>query len=181
MEALAKYAKICQENNIVPIVEPEVLMDGEHVIEKCFDVTKRTLEILFSELKKENVDLGGLLLKPNMVIYSLNGEKVMSQIVGRETVKCFREVVLAEVPGIVFLSGGQTEAEACENLNAIVRIGQDVPWKFSFSFGRALQSSALKSWVGKKENILLAQQIFVNRCRLTSAATEGEYSEVMEN
>ncbi|MFA6424113.1 MAG: class I fructose-bisphosphate aldolase [Candidatus Magasanikbacteria bacterium] len=180
MEALAKYAKICQENDIVPIVEPEVLMDGDHSIEQCYEVTKKTLSVLFDELKKLEVDLSGLLLKPNMVIYSLNGEKVMSQIVGRETVKCFKEVVPAEVDGIVFLSGGQTEAEACQNLDAVVRIGQGAPWKFSFSFGRALQNTALQVWSGKAENVAEAQKAFLRRASLASKASLGEYNSELE-
>lgn len=179
-EALAQYAKICQNNDIVPIVEPEVLMDGDHTIEQCYEVTKKTLSVLFEELKKFNVDLTGLLLKPNMIIYSLMGEKVSPEIVAEKTLQCFEEVVPKDVAGIVFLSGGQSESEACKNLNAIVKKAQNAPWKFSYSFGRALQNTTLAVWSGKVENTELAQQAFLHRAELVSAASLGQYNPELE-
>lgn len=180
MQALAQYAKICQENNIVPIVEPEVLMDGDHMIEECYEVTKKTLEVLFEELKLAEVDLSGLLLKPNMVIAGLEEEKTSSVVVAEQTLRCFDEVVPKEVAGIVFLSGGQSEAEACKNLNEIVKNAQDAPWKFTYSFGRALQNTALKVWSGKPENVAKAQQAFLHRASLNSAASLGKYDSSLE-
>lgn len=179
---LARYAVLCQANNIVPIVEPEVLMDGKHTIEKCYEVTHKTLSVLFSELKNFNVDLTGVVLKPNMVIYSLKGEKVSAEEVAQMTLKCFMETVPAEVPSIVFLSGGQSEQEACENLNAISKLAKEmnVPWKLTFSYGRALQASDMEIWAGKEENYEVAQQEFLHRAKLASAASKGEYTSEME-
>ena len=182
VKILAKYAKLCQVNNIVPIVEPEVLMDGSHTIKRCYEVTYKTLRLLFDELKNANVDLTGLILKPNMVIYSSLGEKVSAEMVAQDTLQCFGEVVPAEVPGIVFLSGGQSEMESCVNLNAISKLAkeQGSPWKLTFSYGRALQNSAIKNWSGKDENKNEAQAIFSKRAKLASLASEGEYSVEME-
>ena len=180
MQALAQYAKICQENKIVPIVEPEVLMDGSHSIEQCYSVTKKTLIILFEELKLAEVDLAGLLLKPNMIIAGLEGEKTSSAVVAEHTLRCFNEVVPKEVAGIVFLSGGQSESEACNNLNEIVEKSQTAPWKFTFSFGRALQNTALKVWSGKAENVAKAQQAFSHQASLDSAASLGKYDSGLE-
>ncbi len=180
MQALAKYAKLCQENEIVPIVEPEVLMDGNHTIERCYEVTKKTLAVLFEELKLAEVDLSGLLLKPNMVISGLEGEKTSSVVVATETLRCFSEVVPKEVAGIVFLSGGQSGSEACQNLNEIVKLSQNTPWKFTYSFGRALQNTALKVWSGKAENVEKAQRAFLNRASLDSAASLGRYDSGLE-
>jgi len=180
--ALAKYAKLCQQNNIVPIVEPEVLMDGNHTIERCFEVTKQAHDALFLKLQEFGVDLTGIVLKPNMVVYSLSGKREESQKVAELTVDCFSISVPKEVPGIVFLSGGQSEQEACENLNEIVKQAEQKtsPWKFSFSFGRALQNSAMKTWAGKQENINEAQAVFIKRCRLASLAAKGEYDANLE-
>lgn len=182
MQDLAQYAKVCQENNIVPIVEPEVLMDGNHTIDKCFEVTKQTQNILFAELKKINVDLSGLLLKPNMVIYSINGEKVLPSVVAEKTIECFSQTVPAEIAGIVFLSGGQSEVEASVNFNEIVRLAKlkNAPWKFSFSFGRALQNTALSVWSGKTENVTKAQQVFLHRALMNGEASLGRYSSELE-
>lgn len=179
---LVRYASLCQTNNIVPIVEPEVLMDGNHTIDRCYEVTHKTLDVLFAELKKANVDLTGLILKPNMVIYSSDGEKVSAEEVAKKTLQCFNETVPAEVPGIVFLSGGQSEREACINLDAICKLAaqQNAPWKLTFSYGRALQNSALKNWVGKDENKIKSQEIFLHRAKLASAASMGIYNEEME-
>ena len=173
-EDLAKYAKICQEHGIVPIVEPEVLMNGSHTIEQCYDVTVRVLMDVFLELKKENVDLSGMLLKPNMVIGSLEGPETTSGQIAESTLKCLSSVVPTEVPGIVFLSGGQSEEEACENLNAINQLAKNVPWKLTFSYGRALQNSALQTWAGKKENVVRAQKVFVERAKAASLASQGK-------
>lgn len=180
MQALAKYAKLCQSNQIVPIVEPEVLMDGNHTIQQCYEVTKKTLSALFEELKLAQVDLSGLLLKPNMVIYSLEGDKVSSLTVAEQTLKCFEEVVPKEVAGIVFLSGGQSETEACQNLNEIVKQAKHMPWRFTYSFGRGLQNTALAVWAGKAENVEKAQEAFLNRASLDSAASLGEYDSSLE-
>lgn len=181
-QTLTKYAQLCQANGIVPIVEPEVLMDGNHSIDRCYEVTRDTLKILFSELQKENVDLAGLILKPNMVIYSLEGEKVSAELVAQKTLECFNETVPAQVPGIVFLSGGQSEMESCVNLNAINKLAkeQGAPWKLTFSYGRALQNSALKNWSGLEENKIKSQEIFAHRAKLASAASLGEYKIEME-
>lgn len=179
---LVRYAQLCQANNIVPIVEPEVLMDGNHTIDRCYEVTHKTLGVLFVELKKANVDLTGLILKPNMVIYSSDGENVSAEEVAKKTLQCFNETVPAEVPGIVFLSGGQSEREACTNLDAICKLAaqQNAPWKLTFSYGRALQNSALKNWVGKDENKIKSQEIFLRRALLASTASLGMYNEEME-
>lgn len=178
---LARYAKICQTENFVPIVEPEVLMDGAHSIERCYDVTRKVLVVVFSELQNEGVALSGLLLKPNMVIAaSAAPEQVLPGKVAELTLKCFADVVPPAVPGIVFLSGGQSEAEACANLNAMNVAGMTAPWQRSFSYGRALQASALQAWRGKPENIPALQRAFLRRARLTSLACQGQYSEEME-
>lgn len=178
--ALARYAALCQEQGIVPIVEPEVLMDGSHTIGRCYEVTKNVLERVFDELEKQRVDLKGILLKPNMVISGKDAaEQADAKTVAEKTIQCLRETVPEDVPGIVFLSGGQSEAQACENLNAISAMG-DQPWELSFSYGRALQSTALKTWDGKPENIAAAQEAFLHRAKLTSAARAGEYDASME-
>lgn len=176
-ERLAKYAKLCQENSLVPIVEPEVLMDGSHTIEKCYEVTKKTLAVVFEELKKAGVALDGIILKPNMVISGTECEKQAgAKEVAELTVKCLKETVPAEVPGIAFLSGGQSEEFACETLNEINKIANDCPWQLSFSYGRALQASALKAWGGNSSNVVEAQGVFLERCRQTSLARDGKLS-----
>lgn len=179
-EILAAYAKMCQESGIVPIVEPEVLMDGSHTIERCFDVTRNVLKKVFAELQKQNVDLSGMLLKPNMVIAGADcPAPAEPRQVAEMTLRCFGEAVPATLPGIVFLSGGQSEREACENLNAINAEGIQ-PWKLSFSYGRALQASALAAWQGKTENVPVAQKAFLHRAELASAACLGKYRPEME-
>jgi len=144
-------------------------MDGDHTIERCFDVTKRALVRVFDELEAQRVDLGGIILKPNMVI---SGKECASQAdagqVAEMTLKCFREVVPEEVPGIAFLSGGQTEEEATSNLQALNDLGKDAPWELSFSYGRALQATTLKIWQGKSENAAAAQAVFLKRAKLNS-------------
>ena len=178
--ALARYAALCQESEIVPIVEPEVLMDGSHSIQKCYDVTKKTLLKVFDNLLLHNVDLKGICLKPNMIIGgSENSQRSTSKEIAQMTVDCFKECVPEEVPGIVFLSGGQSEIEATENLNEINKI-ENTPWKLSFSYGRALQSSALKAWQGKLENEDLCSKAFTHRAKMNSLASKGSWSNQQE-
>ncbi|MBD3310999.1 MAG: fructose-bisphosphate aldolase class I [Candidatus Magasanikbacteria bacterium] len=177
MSDLAQYAKICQENDFVPIVEPEVLRDGSHGIDRCYEVTKKVLEKLFEKLSEAGVDLKGILLKPNMITPGEASEEEMDpEIIAEKTVECFKAVVPEVVPGVVFLSGGQTEAQACENLNAMNKNYTDLPWQLSFSYGRALQNSAMRTWNGKDENVGEAQEVFLNRAKLVSAGREGKYS-----
>ncbi len=179
-EDLAEYAFICQQNNIVPIVEPEVLMAGAHGIDRCYEVTKQVLQTVFEKLKAKGVELDGMVLKPNMVISGMDAGEDAPEKVAEMTVKCFREVVPRGMPGIVFLSGGQTEAQASANLNAMNMGDEMHPWELSFSYGRALQASTLKAWGGKEENVIQAQETFAHRAKLTSLARAGEYSEEME-
>lgn len=168
-ENLAKYAGLCQEQDIVPIVEPEVLMDGGHDLAQCKEVTTKTLKIVFEKLKALGVVPEGMLLKPNMVISGKDSSvQAPAGEIAKATIETFLEVVPAEVPGIVFLSGGQTPDEATENLAAICKLGG--PWQLGFSFGRALQGEALEIWTGKNENIPAAQQAFLERCQKVSEA-----------
>jgi fructose-bisphosphate aldolase class I len=177
--ALARYAALCQEAGIVPIVEPEVLMDADNTIERCYDVTARTLEWTFHELVVQGVDLKGTLLKPNMVISGKGcPEQAPAARIAELTIGCFLTHVPAAVPGIVFLSGGQSEVEATENLNAINQIGG--PWPLSFSYGRALQQSALQAWGGDTANADAAQAAFVHRARMNACAVAGEWTAEME-
>jgi len=179
--ALARYAALCQENEIVPIVEPEVLMDGNHTIEKCYDVTKKTLDVVFKELSDHEVNLKGICLKPNMIIDgSLQTEKSSKILIAEKTIECFKDTVPEEVPGIVFLSGGQSEVEATENLDQMNKIG-DFPWNLSFSYGRALQASALKAWSGEESNEELASNAFEHRAKMNSLATLGKWEEELES
>jgi len=177
--ALGRYASLCQEAGLVPIVEPEVLMDADNTIERCYEVTSGTLHRVFAELDIQGVDLRGTLLKPNMVI-SGKGCPVQaaSEQIAEQTIDCFLRHVPAAVPGIVFLSGGQTEVQATENLNAINRMGG--PWPLSFSYGRALQQSALSTWSGDPANADAAQAIFVHRAHMNSLAVAGEWSAELE-
>ena len=179
--ALARYAALCQEAGIVPIVEPEVLMDGAHSGERCDDVTTTTLESVFFQLHAHRVSYEGMILKPNMVI---PGKKAATQWtpkrIAEATVRCFQRTVPAAVPGIVFLSGGQTPAEATANLDAMNRMGNH-PWELSYSYGRALQDEALKAWLGKPENVAAGQKMFAHRGHLVSAARYGKYDTTMES
>ena len=178
--ALARYAALCQENEIVPIVEPEVLMDGAHTIDRCYEVTKRTLEVVFSELVTHGVNLKGICLKPNMVIDgTLVTDKSSPKTIAEKTISCFKEVVPEDVPGIVFLSGGQSEIEATENLDQMNKIG-NLPWNLSFSYGRALQASALQAWSGKVENEETASMAFNHRAEMNSLATLGKWDAGLE-
>jgi fructose-bisphosphate aldolase, class I len=173
--ALARYAALCQEAGIVPIVEPEVLMDADNTIETCYEVTARTLHVLYAELYDQRVDLPGTLLKPNMVVSGKGcPEQAPAERIAELTIDCFLSHVPAAVPGIVFLSGGQSEVEATENLNAINTVGG--PWPLSFSYGRALQASALGAWGGDASNAEAAQAVFVHRARMNSLAVAGEWS-----
>jgi fructose-bisphosphate aldolase, class I len=178
-EALARYAALSQEAGIVPIVEPEVLMDADNSLEVCQDVTTRTLHETFAALYEHGIDLRGTLLKPNMVIPGKGASDQASPgRIAEATVNTFLGVVPAAIPGIVFLSGGQSEVEATENLNAINRIGG--PWPLSFSYGRALQSSALQAWGGDSANIDAAQAAFAHRARMNERAVAGEWNAEME-
>ena len=179
-EALARYAALCQENDLVPIVEPEVLMDGTHTLERHFDVTEQTLRSVFNSLAEHRVVLEGILLKPNMVLSGKENSKQASvQEVAEATVRCLKRVVPAAVPGIVFLSGGQTDQQATEHLNAMNRMG-DLPWQLSFSYGRALQAPVLKAWKGDTANVDAAQTAFHHRAWCNSKARFGRYTEEME-
>lgn len=178
--ALARYAALCIEAGIVPIVEPEVLMDGAHTIERCFEATERTLRAVFAELAAQRVPLEQTLLKPNMV---LSGKECPVQASVREvaeaTVACFARVVPAAVPGVVFLSGGQSDELATAHLNEMNKLGA-APWELSFSYGRALQAPALKAWGGKAENYEAGQKAYYHRARCNGAARYGKYTEAME-
>ena len=178
--ALAKYAKACQDAELVPIVEPEVLMDGVHTIETCYEVSEKTFKTVIEELENEGVYLPGILLKPNMVI---SGKDCPVQgdmnTVAEMTVKCLKASVPEDVPGIVFLSGGQSETEATEHLNAMNAMG-DYPWALSFSYGRALQQSALRAWGGDNANLETTYATFYHRAEMNSKACHGEYSPELE-
>ena len=178
--ALARYASLCQEAGIVPIVEPEVLMDGGHDIERCEAVSSKVLETVFAELDRYNVLLEGILLKPNMVISGMKCPKqANAQQIAEATMRCLTRYVPAAVPGIVFLSGGQSAEDATDNLNAMNMIGPH-PWKVSFSYGRALQAPVLTTWKGQEDNVAAAQEIFLKRCRLNGLACAGKYERSME-
>ena len=178
--ALARYAALSQEAGLVPIVEPEVLMDGDHTIERCYEVTEATLEAVFNDLFSQRVVYERMLLKPNMVLPGKDcPEQAAPEQVAEATVRCFRSVVPAAVPGIVFLSGGQSDEQATANLNALNAIGPH-PWQLSFSYGRALQSPALKAWKGEEGNLAAGQDAFAHRARLNGAARSGSYTPEME-
>jgi fructose-bisphosphate aldolase class I len=178
--ALARYAALCQELDIVPIVEPEVLMDGSHTIERCEEVTSRVLERVFTELDAHRVLFEGMLLKPNMVIPGLKCPQQESpERIAQATIRCMRRYVPAAVPGLVFLSGGQSAEDATANLNAMNMPGAH-PWEVSFSYGRALQAPVLEVWKGKEENVVEAQKMLLKRCKLNGYAREGKYSQDME-
>ena len=178
---LAKYASISQKNNLVPIVEPEVIMDGNHSLEKCYEVTKKTLSMVFDSLEIQNVNLKGILLKPNMVIPgNKSNEKLDVKQSAEKTLLCLRDCVPEKVPGIVFLSGGLSSINATMILNEINKLN-DCPWKLSFSYGRALQEDALKIWAGKKENKDKAQRIFLHRAKMNSLACQGKWDSMLED
>ena len=178
--ALARYAALCQEADLVPIVEPEVLMDGAHGIERCEAVTSQVLQAVFAELDAHRVLLEGMLLKPNMVIAGMKSERTASpREVAEATLRCMARYVPAAVPGVVFLSGGQSAQAATEHLNEMNRMGP-YPWQFSFSYGRALQAPVLSAWRGMEGNAAAAQAAFARRCQLNRLARTGEYAPEME-
>jgi len=179
--ALARYAALCQEQGLVPIVEPEVLMDGSHTIERCEAVTGNVLHAVFNALVDHGVSLEGMLLKPNMVIPAVKCTRQASvQEVALATLRCLGRHVPPVVPGIVFLSGGQDHLVATAHLCAINQLDAPRPWKLGFSYGRALQDEALEAWQGKKDNLKAGQQAFYHRARCVSAAALGRYSAAME-
>jgi fructose-bisphosphate aldolase, class I len=178
--ALARYAALCQDAQIVPIVEPEVLMDGDHDIDRCYDVTRRVLNKTFQELRVQRVALEGMVLKPNMVVSGKKSPKQASvEEVAEKTVRLLKNCVPAAVPGIAFLSGGQSDEEATAHLNAMNRIG-GLPWPLTFSYGRALQAAPQKAWSGKSENVAAGQRAFIHRARMNSLASKGEWQAELE-
>jgi fructose-bisphosphate aldolase class I len=179
--SLAQYAALSQEAGLVPIVEPEVLMDGDHGIERCEEVTTNALDAVFGELYAAGVELEGMLLKPNMILAGKDSKQQASvQEVAEATIRVLKRTVPPAVPGIVFLSGGQTPAQATENLSAMNAIG-GFPWQLSFSYGRALQEETLTAWLGKEENVPTAKKVFFRRAKLNSLARYGEYSPELES
>ncbi len=178
--ALARYAALCQEENLVPIVEPEVLMDGDHEIGRCEEVTEFVLKTVFQELYYARIKLEGMVLKPNMVVPGKKSAKQASDTeIGERTLRMLKACVPAAVPGIAFLSGGQSDVEATARLNAMNRIG-DLPWRLSFSYGRALQAAPQKAWSGKAENKSAAQAAFAHRAEMNGLATLGKWSAELE-
>jgi fructose-bisphosphate aldolase class I len=178
--ALGRFAALSQEAGMVPIVEPEVLMDGDHSIERCYEATERTLRTLFAELAEARVRLEGTLLKTNMVLSGNNAShRAGVEEVAQQTVACLRECVPTDIPGIVFLSGGQSDEDATAHLSAMNRLG-DHPWELSFSYGRALQAPALDAWKGDAANIDAGQRALYHRARLNGAARSGSYTPDME-
>ena len=181
-EALALYAAFAQEHDLVPIVEPEVLIDGDHTIEQCYDATERMLHRTFGEIHDHGVELSGLLLKPNMVI---SGKEAPQQAdveeVATATVGCLLRNVPAAVPGIVFLSGGQTDLQATAHLNAMNSLYEGLPWELSFSYARALQGQPMEIWGGDVDKVQAAQKAFHHRGKMNSAARNGDYSQEMED
>jgi fructose-bisphosphate aldolase, class I len=178
--ALARYAALCQEAGIVPIVEPEVLQDGTHTIEQSRKATGRVLQALYTELHDQRIDFTGTLLKPNMVLSGYEAsDRAGVDEVAETTLECFYKHVPAAVPGVVFLSGGQTDEDATAHLNAMNARGPH-PWQLSFSYGRALQAPALKAWEGKPENVEAAQRAYYHRAKMNGAARTGMYAPEME-
>ena len=181
MEALAEYAKIVQNNNMVPMVEPEVLMDGNHSIDDCFEATSRCLDTLFACLLDKAVDLKATILKPNMITSgSNNSDQADVEEVAQKTIDCLKAYVPDDLPGVTFLSGGQADIDATAHLDAMNKIG-GFNWKLSFSYGRALQQPALKAWMGKKENAIQAQQALSHRALMNKLASEGKWDISLEN
>jgi fructose-bisphosphate aldolase, class I len=181
-QALARYAALCQEAGIVPIVEPEVLMDGkpgDHNIDRCYEVTELVLKTVFAELYDARVKLEGIILKPNMVIDGKNARKASVEEVAEKTVRCLKATVPATVPGIAFLSGGQSDEEATAHLSAM-NAGYDMPWQLTFSYGRALQAAALQAWGGKPENVAAGQRAFTHRARMNGLAATGGWKKELE-
>ena len=180
MNALAEYALIAQQSNMVPIVEPEVIMDGSHSVERCHEVTNQTLLVLFEMLDKKNVNINGTLLKPNMVVSGTeNNYQAPIEEVAEKTLQCLKSSVPDELPGIVFLSGGQSDLDATAHLDAMNKIG-GFKWKLSFSYGRALQQAALKTWAGEDDNLEAAQKAFSHRAVMNMKAAQGQWDKSLE-
>jgi fructose-bisphosphate aldolase class I len=178
--ALARYAALCQAAQIVPIVEPEVLMDGDHDIDRCYDVTQRVLNKTFQELRIQRVALEGMILKPNMAVSGKKSAKQASaEEVAEKTIRLLKACVPAAVPGIAFLSGGQSDEDATAHLDAMNRIG-GLPWRLTFSYGRALQAAPQKAWAGKAENVAAGQHALTHRARMNSLASKGEWKADLE-
>jgi fructose-bisphosphate aldolase class I len=178
--ALGRYAALCQAAQIVPIVEPEVLMDGDHDIDRCYEESQRVLNETFQELRIQRVALEGMVLKPNMVVPGKKSTKQASvEEVAEKTIRLLKNCVPAAVPGIAFLSGGQSDEDATAHLDAMNRIG-GLPWRLTFSYGRALQAAPLKAWSGKAENVAAGQRAFTHRARMNSLATKGEWKAALE-
>jgi fructose-bisphosphate aldolase class I len=178
--ALARYAALCQEGGLVPIVEPEVLLDGNHTVERCEEVTEATLRITFSTLMRHRVHLEGMILKPSMVVSGKdNARQAGVEEVAERTIRCLKRTVPAAVPGICFLSGGQSAVSATQHLNAMNTMGPH-PWEVSFSYARALQDPPLKTWKGEASNVAAAQKVFYHRVKCNGAARYGKYSAEME-
>ena len=178
--ALARYAALCQENGIVPIVEPEVIMDGSHTAETCYEVTSSVLSALYTQLEEQNVYLEGSILKPNMIVSGTECPTQASvQQVAEMTLDCFNKCVPQDVPGIIFLSGGQADELATAHLDAINKMGPH-SWKISFSYGRALQAAPLKTWSGKPENVSAAKAAFTHRASMNKLASLGEWNASLE-
>lgn len=179
--ALARYAKLSQDAGLVPMVEPEVLMDGDHDIDRCEQVTEATLHAVFNELYDQRVVLEEMILKPNMVLSGAKApNRASAKEVAERTVRCFKRTVPAAVPGIAFLSGGQGDDEATVNLDAINRLPNKGPWQLTYSYGRGLQATPLKVWAGNAANVKKAQDAFFHRAKLTGAARQGAYTPEME-
>ena len=180
MQALADYAKVVQQSNMVPMVEPEVLMEGDHTIDQCLEASKRCLNSLFSSLEKNKVNLAGTILKPNMVTPgSLSANQASIDEVAEKTLECLIAEVPSNLPGITFLSGGQSDLSSTAHLDAMNKMG-GFDWKLSFSYGRALQQPALKAWLGKEENKSAAQAALSHRALMNKLAARGEWSESLE-
>jgi len=178
--ALARYAALCHAAQIVPIVEPEVLMDGDHDIDRCYEVTQRVLDKTFQELRIQRVALEGMILKPNMAVSGKKSPKQASvEEVAEKTIRLLKACVPAAVPGIAFLSGGQSDEQATAHLDAMNRIG-GLPWHLTFSYGRALQAAPQKAWSGKAENVAAGQRAFIHRARMNSLASKGEWKADLE-
>jgi fructose-bisphosphate aldolase class I len=178
--ALARYAALCQEGGLVPIVEPEVLLDGNHTIERCEEATEAALRITFSTLMRHRVHLEGMILKPSMVVSGKeNPRQAGVEEVAERTIRCLKRTVPAAVPGIAFLSGGQSAVSATEHLNAMNKLGPH-PWQVSFSYARALQDPAIKAWKGESANVATAQKIFRHRATMNGAARSGSYTKELE-
>ena len=178
--ALARYAALCQAAQIVPIVEPEVLMDGDHDIDRCYEVTQRVLDKTFQELRVQRVALEGMILKPNMVVSGKKNAKQASiEEVAEKTIRLLKACVPAAVPGIAFLSGGQSDEDATAHLDAMNRIG-GLPWRLTFSYGRALQAAPQQAWAGKADNVAAGQRAFSHRARMNSLASKGEWKPDLE-